>query len=146
MSIEFEIGYIGLILICFLSATILPFPSEAFVLGMIVQGYEPASVLILASLANWLGSLTNYGLGRFFNIDKLERWLGLNSQKVDRWQIPIEKYGLWMGFLSWVPFIGDPLTLVLGIFRVHFLKLAIIILFVKSLRYAVLIYSAHFLI
>ena len=137
---EFEYGYIGLFAVCFLSATLLMIPSEAFVVGMILAGFPWLGVLFIASIANWMGSLTNYLIGRFFDIDKIERWLKLNPEKVDRLQLKVEKYGIWTSLLTWIPFIGDPLTIVMGMFKLNFIKVATLILLVKTLRYAVLIW------
>ncbi len=59
-------GYIGLFLTAFLAATIVPFSSEALLLGMEVSGeFEAIGLLAVASLGNTLGAVTNWFLGRF---------------------------------------------------------------------------------
>lgn len=57
-----DISYLGLFLVCFLSSTLLPLASEAFVLGFIKLNFNPSLVLIIATLGNTLGSLSTYGL------------------------------------------------------------------------------------
>lgn len=57
-----DISYLGLFIGCFLSSTLLPLASEAFVLGFIKLDFNPNLVLIVATLGNTLGSLSTYGL------------------------------------------------------------------------------------
>ncbi|MFK0513173.1 DedA family protein, partial [Campylobacter jejuni] len=57
-----DISYLGLFMVCFLSSTLLPLASEAFVLGFIKLDFTPNLVLIVATLGNTLGtvSYTNF--------------------------------------------------------------------------------------
>ncbi|EPD5727958.1 YqaA family protein, partial [Campylobacter jejuni] len=57
-----DISYLGLFMVCFLSSTLLPLASEAFVLGFIKLDFTPNLVLIVATLGNTLGSLSTYAL------------------------------------------------------------------------------------
>ncbi|EAL0966219.1 DedA family protein, partial [Campylobacter jejuni] len=45
-----DISYLGLFMVCFLSSTLLPLASEAFVLGFIKLDFNPNLVLIVATL------------------------------------------------------------------------------------------------
>ncbi|EGI1607687.1 DedA family protein, partial [Campylobacter jejuni] len=60
-----DISYLGLFMVCFLSSTLLPLASEAFVLGFIKLDFNPNLVLIVATLGNTLGSLSTYALAYF---------------------------------------------------------------------------------
>lgn len=137
---DFEFGYQALLLVCFLSATLLPFPSEAFVAGMVLAGYDIITVWMIAAVGNWLGSMTNYFLGTWLAFNKLEKWFRLSHQRMERFSGWFQRYGIWVTALSWVPFIGDPLMLVAGIFRVSLLPTLIIVFLVKSIRYGILIW------
>ncbi|OZA64578.1 MAG: hypothetical protein B7X78_05150, partial [Sphingomonadales bacterium 39-62-4] len=44
-------------------------------------------------------------------------------------------WGSWSLFLSWVPVIGDPLTLVAGILRTPFWKFVAVVTLAKAGRY-----------
>ncbi|MFM7661278.1 MAG: YqaA family protein, partial [Bacteroidota bacterium] len=57
--------YLTLFISCFLSATILPITSEIGLVAVITSGYDPVVSVILATIGNSLGGLTNYFLGRF---------------------------------------------------------------------------------
>ena len=59
--------------------------------------------------------------------------------RAQRWY---DRYGVWSLLASWVPVIGDPLTVVAGLMRVSFLPFVLIVAFAKGLRYAVIAASA----
>ena len=134
----FSFGFLGLFAITFLSATILPFSSELFLYLMLKQDYDPISCLIIATIGNSLGSITNYGVGRLGKIHWLKK-LGMNEDKLEKRKITIQKYGSWIALFSWIPVIGDPLTIALGYFRVSFSKVLIFIFIGKFLRYLAIV-------
>lgn len=135
----FEIGYTGLFFICFLSATVLTFPSELFLAYMLGKGYDPFTCLLIATIGNSLGGLTSYGIGRLGNPKWLHK-LGMDEVKIEKRETSIQKYGSWMALFSWVPFIGDPLLICLGFFRVQFIKAMLLMVLGKFLRYLLVIY------
>lgn len=130
----FAIGYAGLFLICFLSATVLVFPSELFFLGMLLKGFDPYYCIIIATMGNSMGGTTNYFIGRIGN-PKWLRKLGMNEIKIEKRKLIIQKNGSWMALFSWVPFIGDPLVISLGFFRVKFIHVLPLMILGKFLRY-----------
>lgn len=134
-----ELGYIGLFIVCFLSATILPLSSEGVLLLFLSQGFDPLSCLIVASSSNTLGGTTNYLLGLIGNPTSINA-LFKRKKRLDYFQSHIQKYGASLALLSWVPFIGDPLTIALGFFRVPFVPVLILMFLAKTARYALIIY------
>tara|TARA_R110002072_G_scaffold254402_1_gene413274 strand:- start:9420 stop:9842 length:423 start_codon:yes stop_codon:yes gene_type:complete len=134
-----ELGYFGLFLVCFLSATILPLASEAVVLAFLYYGFDPVFVLIIATISNTLGGTTNYLLGMIGKTKILQKYIN-NEKKWQRIEVRVNKYGAWLGLISWVPFIGDPLTIVLGFFRVRFVPVLLFMTLGKGLRYAFIIF------
>jgi membrane protein YqaA with SNARE-associated domain len=133
-----SLGYIGLFLAGFLSATILPMNSEGVLLILLSQSFDPWSCLIIATIGNSLGGLTNYFLGKLGNPLWFKRF-GVKEEKLISFEYRIQKYGYWLAFFSWLPFIGDPMTIALGFFRVPFWKVTFLIILGKFLRYLVLI-------
>lgn len=134
----FEAGYTGLFVVSFLSATILPLSSEGILLLMLGLGYNPLICLIIASSGNILGGSTNYLLGRLGNPLWLKKF-GMTEARLLKFETQIQKYGFWTAFLSWVPFIGDPLIVALGFFRTSFVPVFICMSLGKIVRYLVLI-------
>ena len=132
-----SIGYSGLFLAGFLSATILPMNSEAVILLMLSQDFDPWICILVATIGNSLGGLTNYFLGILGNPKWLKR-IGITEEKILTFEVRVQKYGYWLAFFSWVPFIGDPMTVALGFFRVSFWRVALLVILGKFLRYLVL--------
>lgn len=134
-----QYGYWGLFVFAFLSASIIPVSSEAGITGAILLKWDPWEVLFWASLGNCLGIIANYGLGYF----AAEKWLKKRKDLTEgsRAYKLIEKYGTWALLLSWVPFIGDPITIVAGVVRVNFILFAIISSTLRVLRYVVIVWA-----
>ena len=135
-------GYLGLFLGSFLAATILPFSSEILVTGMLLAGASPLYVLITATIGNWLGSLSTYGIGWLGKWEWIEKWFKVSREKIEKQQEKIAKYGSLLAFLVWVPVIGDVFALALGFYRVNLIKCSIFMFIGKFLRY--FIYLALF--
>lgn len=132
-------GYIGLFVVCFLAATILPLTSEGILLFYLTLNFDPITCLVIASIGNILGGTTNYGLGLIGH--KLSFQQNSNySQRFERFNIRIKKYGASLALFSWVPIIGDPLTIALGFFKVPFIPVLIYMTIAKTLRYAIIIF------
>lgn len=128
------IGFTGLFIVTFLSATILPLSSELFLVLMLSKGYDPVTCLMVATFGNSLGGITNYGIGRLGNPKWLKR-TGMTDDKIEKYNVLVAKYGSWLALISWVPIIGDPLVICLGYFRVSFLKIFLLVVIGKFLRY-----------
>ena len=112
------VEYGALFAAAFLSATIFPFQSEAVLFGMLVADHSQWWLLILiASVGNVLGSIVNWFLGRFFSRFEGRRWFPVKRGQMARAQEWYHRYGRWTLLLSWMPVIGDPLTIVAGVLR-----------------------------
>jgi len=132
-----SIGYGGLFPAGFLSASILPMTSEAVILLMLSQDFDPWTCVLVATISNSLGGLTNYFLGLLGNPIWLKR-IGISEVKIQSFEGRVQKYGYWLAFFSWVPFIGDPMTVALGFFRVSLWRVALLVILGKFLRYLLL--------
>lgn len=131
-----ELG--GLFLSALLSATILPGSSEAVLIAVLALDLAAPLVAVgVATAGNTIGSLVNWGMGRFFSHwQDHPRW-PVSREKMDKYSAWFRKYGVWSLFLSWVPLIGDALTLVAGLLRVPAIVVAVIVAIAKGLRYLV---------
>ena len=136
--LDFEIGYAGLFITCFLAATILPITSELFLGSMLAFGYDPVTCLIVATVGNTLGGWLNYFIGLIGNPNWLKK-IGVKQEQISRWEGKIKRYGSLLALLSWLPIIGDVIGVALGFFRVNWLVSFIFILIGKFLRYLFLV-------
>ncbi len=116
----------------FLSSTIIPFPSEATVIYCLTQQQNPFFVLLIATTGNSLGGATNYFLGQFAR----DKWMKRTTPKAEAFVL---KYGAYSALLSWVPVIGDPLMIALGIYRTKKIPTFILMTLGKFVRYLVLV-------
>ena len=113
---------------------------------LVMQANAVASSLILlivASIGNTLGACVNWGLGRFASRFRDRPWFPANSSQLQRAERWYARWGVWSLLLSWVPFVGDPLTVIAGLLRTPFLIFLVIVAIAKTGRYAVLLWVAN---
>ena len=133
----------GLFASALLAATILPMQSEAVLFGLLHLGrLEPWLLLVVASVGNVLGSIVNWMLGRSLNALRSRRWFPVSDERLHSAEHWFRRFGLWSLLLSWVPLIGDPLTVVAGALRVPLVTFALIVGFAKTARYVAVILAA----
>ena len=134
---EFAV-YAGLFLGAFAAATVLPFSSEAALVGLLLAGYPPWLLLTVASAGNVAGSGLNWLLGRFIEHYRDKPWFPVSDRALERAQGWYAHYGRWSLLLSWAPVVGDPLTFVAGIMREPLATFLLLVAIAKITRYAVL--------
>lgn len=135
-----------LFLSAFGAATLLPLQSEAVLIGLLAQAEQPASVLIfVASLGNILGSCVNWWLGFYIEKYKQRKWFPVSEQQLLKAQGYYQKYGFWSLLLSWVPIIGDPITLVAGLMKMRFIHFFMLVSIAKTGRYVFLYLAFQYL-
>ncbi|MDM7859034.1 YqaA family protein [Alteromonas sp. ASW11-36] len=122
----------------FLAATLLPLSSEVVLTALIVQGDPVVTLVIVASIGNVLGSLTNYALGLYAGRPLAQRWLSISDKTLNEAEGRFRRYGLWSLTMCWVPVIGDPLTVVAGLIRVPVIWFVFIVSIAKTTRYIIL--------
>ncbi len=133
------LAYGGLFLFSLAAATILPLPSEAGLVGLLLADYSPWLLLLVASVGNVLGSAINWLLGRAIDRYGSHRWFPEGSSTLERARAWYHRYGRWSLLLSWVPVIGDPLTIVAGMLRERLAIFLLLVTIAKVGRYAVVI-------
>lgn len=134
-----ELGLWGLFMAAFLAATVLPFSSEAVLAAATLGPWSTGTLLLVASLGNTLGGMSSYGLGRLGDMDRIARWLRTDPAKALRWQQRIERYGAWAALLTWLPVVGDPMAIALGLGRARPWPVLILMFLAKTTRYWVLL-------
>ena len=131
-----------LFLSAFGAATLLPLQSEAVLLGLLVQNKQHAVLLIaVASLGNILGSCVNCYLGLKIEHYKNKKWVPVSADKMLKAQKTYQKYGYWSLLLSWVPIIGDPITLIAGLLKENLVRFLLMVSIAKIGRY-LFVYAA----
>jgi len=117
----------------FLAATILPFSSEAAFLFAISNEMPIPNALFAASSGNILAIVLNYYLGYFLFKKSKHK---LESSKTGKYAFDLgHRYGYLALLLSWLPIIGDPLTIVAGLVRLQFVWFVLIAASLRIARY-----------
>ena len=100
-------------------------------------GLAPPEALAWATLGNSLGCALNYALGRWGR-ERVEPRLQASAagRTALRW---FERFGAPALLLSWLPVVGDPLTLAAGVGRVRPWVFFGIVVPVRFLRYVALL-------
>ena len=129
-------AYASLFISSLLSSTILPGYSEITLTTLILlEKYSQILLIFYASLGNILGSIINWYLGSYITKFVNKNWFPFKKKQLDKASSWYLKYGKWSLILCWVPIIGDPLTIVAGIFRVPLIIFITIVSISKVLRY-----------
>ncbi|KTC42508.1 MAG: YqaA family protein [Pseudomonas sp.] len=132
-------AYFGLFLAAFGAATLLPLQSEALLVGLLLNGqWAVLGLWLVATLGNVLGSLVNWWLGRRLERYQDRRWFPIAPRQLQRARKHYQRYGHWSLLLSWLPVVGDPLTLVAGVMGEPLKRFLLIVTLAKGARYAVL--------
>ncbi len=133
------IAYVGLFASALIAATILPMQSEAVLVGLLAAGNQPFEILlIVATVGNVLGSVINWYLGRFLLRFRDRRWFPASDRQLSRAERWYRRYGRWSLLASWVPVIGDPLTIVAGVLREPLVPFLVLVTIAKGGRYLLL--------
>ena len=121
-----------------MAATILPFSSEVAFIAALKNDMPVFNALVFASSGNVLAIIVNYYLG-FFLYEKMHT--KLEKSKVGKKSLYYgHRYGYSALVLSWLPIIGDPLTIVAGLVRLKFLYFLIIAGTLRVIRYVFMAY------
>lgn len=132
-------SYFLLFLSAFGAATLLPLQSEAVLMTLLVQGLSnPFYLILVATIANVLGSCVNWWLGLKIEHFKDKKWFPVSEQRLQQAQQIYHKYGFYSLLLSWTPVIGDPITLIAGLMKENFWRFFVIVTIAKGGRYLTL--------
>ena len=119
----------------FLSATLLPGNSEVVLVAMLLSGVsQPWLLVLIATMGNSLGGLTNVILGRFFPLRETSRW----QEKAVGW---LKRYGAATLLFSWMPVIGDLLCLLAGWMRISWGPVLFFLCLGKAVRYVLVAWA-----
>ncbi len=132
-------AYLGLFASAFAAATILPAQSEALLVGLVLAEAQPVWALVaVASAGNVLGSVVNWVLGAQVERFRGRHWFPVSDAALERAKSWYSRWGRWSLLLSWVPIVGDPMTLVAGVLREPLWSFFALVTLAKVGRYVAL--------
>ncbi len=132
-------GYLTLFAVAFGAATLLPLQSESVLVGMLISDAFSIPVLLMVAVTgNVLGSVVSWYLGRSIEHFRHKRWFPVRERDLDRAQATYKRFGRWALLFTWMPIIGDPITLIAGVMREPFWSFLGLVTIAKALRYLAL--------
>ena len=134
-------GYTGLFIASFLASTIIPFGSEGIIVLLISQKFNVLAVVLVASVGNFFGACTSYYIG-LKGRGLVEKYLRISHEDVKKAEIYFSKYGSFVLLFTWVPLIGDAITVTGGLLRLKFWLFSVLVFAGKFLRYLAVAYLA----
>lgn len=144
-SLLSNFGYTGLFIASFLASTVIPFGSEGLVVLLISQRFNLLAVVLVASVGNFFGACTSYYIG-LKGRDFVERYLRINATDIEKAERYFSRYGSFVLLFTWVPLIGDVITVTGGLLRLRFIVFAVLVFTGKFLRYLAVAYFAGLLL
>lgn len=99
------------------------------------RAMRPVPVVAVATIGNFLGGCTTYGIGYLGSTFVMEKILRNSDLETGKAMALYSRYGSWSLLFSWVPIIGDPLCLVAGSLKLHPLIFSIFVFCGKLARY-----------
>jgi membrane protein YqaA with SNARE-associated domain len=132
-------AYAGLFASAFVAATLLPAQSETVLSALLLEGRHPVPMLVaVASIGNVLGAVLNWLVGRGVEKFRDRAWFPVSGAALERAQRWYRRYGKWSLLASWMPVIGDPLTVAAGVMREPLPVFVLLVGIAKTGRYVVL--------
>ncbi len=134
---------LALFLAAFLAATLVPAQSELGLAVLATRSPDKAWLfLAVASLGNTLGSVVNWGLGQGLARFQDRRWFPFKPSQIAAARRRYARFGYWSLLLSWVPVVGDPLTLIAGVMKEPLWRFLLLVAFAKTARYVTVLWAA----
>ena len=103
--------------------------------GALLLDYSPWTVILVATLGNTLGGMTCFLLGWLCKWSWIERFLKVKEETMAKAHLKVEKYGSFAALLTWLPIIGDPIAIVMGVMRTRVVPTTVLMFIGKGLRY-----------
>lgn len=139
-------AHVSLLAVSFLAATILPGSSEILLATLVVaRPAESISLFVVATVGNTLGAALNWALGRWLLHYAGRRWFPVSERGLALATSWFNRYGSWSLLFSWLPVVGDPLTVVAGVLRVNLYIFLLLVVIGKAARYVAVLWGAELL-
>ena len=130
--------YASVFISAFLAATISAQSEAVLAYQLAMAPHALIGLVAIASAGNLLGAIVNWVMGRFLTHYRNRAWFPIKTHNLARAELHYRRYGRFSLLLSWVPFIGDPITVVAGILREPLWSFVLLVGIAKASRYIVI--------
>ena len=132
-----SLGLLGLFVVNIAASSLITFPPEPFIISMLLVS-SPALVFLVSLVGATIGSLINYAIGykgiRGFFVKRFPKEEKRARDLFKRWGASV------LVLSPWIPFIGDPMTLVAGMVKMDIKKFILIMTVSRAFKLMALIY------
>lgn len=135
-----DYGYLSLFITSFLASTVLPFGSEGIVVLLVHSGFDLFTVVMVATVGNYLGACTTYYVGLKGRAGIIDKYLSISHEQLAKADRLFNKYGVYILLFTWVPGIGDVITAAGGLLKLPFKTFSIYVFAGKFARYFMVAY------
>ena len=130
------ISYVVLFLSALIAATLVPMQSEAVLVGLLIAADKPLVwLLVVATTGNVLGAVINWYLGHVLVQFQDRAWFPASKTQLLRAQKWYGRYGRWSLLGSWLPVVGDPVTVIAGALGERLFPFVLMVTLAKGARY-----------
>jgi membrane protein YqaA with SNARE-associated domain len=141
---ETWLTYFSLFAVSFVGATLITAPADLMVFGMAQLRYDALAIVTFATIGSVLGSIVNYVAGKY-GVNYVLKKIATSNDRWYRFAERLFERGSWMVFFAWMPFIGDPLTIIAGTFKMQWWKFFTYVYLGKVLKYSVITVAVQLL-
>ena len=135
------ISYAALFISALIAATLVPMQSEAVLVGLLLVGEKPVAwLVVVATAGNVIGAIINWWLGKLLLWCQSYKWFPVSENRLNRARTWYSRYGRWSLLGSWLPIVGDPITVVAGTLGERFVPFLILVTISKGLRYVFVVF------
>ena len=135
------ISYAALFISALIAATLVPMQSEAVLVGLLLAGEKPVAwLVVVATAGNVVGAIINWWLGKLLLRCQSYFWFPVSENRLNRARTWYLRYGRWSLLGSWLPIVGDPITVVAGTLGERFVPFLILVTISKGLRYGFVVF------
>ncbi len=135
-----NLGYVGVFIGSYLSATVLPFSVAPLTLSLPALGFSPWLVGATAVLGGFLGALTMYVLAYHGGQWVIaQSFIKIDEAKLVRSRRWFAKWGTPALFFSFLPLVGDALVITAGVLRVRVVSFSVWLIAGRTVQYSVML-------
>lgn len=138
-------GYLGMFIAAVLAGSIIPFSSEIVLIALLIAKLDLWPLVLVATAGTTIGACIDYSIGRMEKQEWFQKYLHVKPEKIEHAKKIAQGKGAWFGIFSALPFLGNPIAIVLGLMRVNPYLFVLSALIGKFIRYMIVLCVLGFL-
>ena len=138
--------YLSLFFVAALAGSFVPAVSEVYFIYLMQGDHSMFLLLLSASMGNTIGGMSCYFIGRYGGRTLIKKLFREGEEKLNLWERRLRGRSEWTAFFSWLPFVGELLSAVVGLIPGRLLYVLTYMYVGKLLRYVGVYYFSDFVV